>query len=258
MDAEENSMRTVKSADRVLDVFELFARSGRELSHTQIAEQLGIPKSSLSQLLATLVARKYLDVSPDKRNYSLGSRLLALVRRKAAAEDMVSLARPILRSLTEACGESSALNVLAEDEAVVVCAEMAPARLVSHMREGDKAPLYATSGGKIFLAYMASDALAAYLERVQLRRVTPNTLSSKAVLKAQIRQIQQDGTAFSHEEFTLGIVGMARSVADAHGEVIGALNVAMPAVRFTPAHRERVVAHLTDAARILTGQLALI
>lgn len=248
----DESIRAVKSADRVLDVFELFARRGREMSHAQIADQLGIPKSSLSQLLATLVSREYLEVSADRRNYRLGNRLLALARKKAAARDVVEIARPVLAELTRSCGESSALNLLEDDEAVVACAEMAPQRLVSHMREGDRAPLYATSSGKIFLGSLSDDDLSAYLRRTTLRRSTPHTLSSKAALRAQVLEVRHSGVARSQEEYTPGIVGLAMPVRDVDGTVVAALNVAMPAVRASAAH----CAFVGDALRRATAELS--
>ncbi|HMN78725.1 MAG TPA: IclR family transcriptional regulator [Burkholderiaceae bacterium] len=248
---DESPLRTVKSAERVLDVFELFARRRRHMSHAEIADALSIPKSSLSQLLATLVGRGYLELAADRRNYGLGPSLLALARQRALLADLVSAARPVLKRLTRACGESSALNLLSADEAEVVCSELGPHRLVSHMREGDRAPLYATSSGKVLLAFMAESDRSAYLAGLRFDRITPKTLSSRQALKSQLDEIRRSGIGYSYEEFTPGIVGIGVPLFDADDAVVGAINVAMPAVRYGESRRSAIVAHLIDAAKLL-------
>jgi hypothetical protein len=73
------STGVVKSADRVLDLFELLGRWGAEMSHTDLVEALQIPKSSLTQLLRNLVSRGYIEFSPSTKGYRLGRRVHAPV-----------------------------------------------------------------------------------------------------------------------------------------------------------------------------------
>ena len=113
---------------------------GREMSHTEIAEALGIPKSSLTQLLRNMVSRDWLAYSPSSKGYTLGSAFGRLARRAGRAADLASVAGPVLAELTARTAESSALNVLKGDMAEVAATVLGPQRLVSHMRLGDLAP----------------------------------------------------------------------------------------------------------------------
>ena len=248
--AEQSSQgAAVKSADRVLDVFELFAKWGRGMSHSEIAEHLDIPKSSLSQLLHTLTLRGYLEFGRDNRTYQLGKSFLLLVEQKLGPRDLGELALPVLEELTAACGESSALNVLPGNEAVVSATVLGPHRLVSHMRQGDAAPLYATSGGKVLLAYMAKKDREAYLAHVQIIKVLPNSIGSVKGLRMQLDQIRSEGVGYSMEEYTLGIIGLAAPVlVEASLPAIAALNVAIPAARFDSKLRETSIIALKKAA----------
>lgn len=258
MDTAE-SRPMVKSADRVLDLFELLARWGRPMSHTELAEQLGIPKSSLTQLLQTLVHRGYLVFAPDRRTYLLGPSLLALARQQRGARDIVALALPVLEEITRITGESSALNLLRGDETVVAATVLGPHRLVSHMREGDVAPLYATSGGKILLSFLPEGMREEYLARVQFERILPNTLRTAAALRQEIDTVRAEAVAFVNEEFTKGIVGLAVPVRAAppfaDAPLPGALSVAMPSVRYTPQVHADVVVALKRAALQLERSL---
>jgi DNA-binding IclR family transcriptional regulator len=245
----------VKSADRVLDLLELLAGPRREMTHTEIALALSIPKSSLSQLLATLQARGWLDFSHETRSWRLGATLPRLARAQAGAPDLPRLAMPVLQALTQACQESSALNLLAGDEAVVVATAMGPMRLVSHMREGDRAPLYATSGGKAILTLLEPAEHDAYLARTRFRRITPHTLSSAAALRRALAAVRRDGVAHSMEEFTPGIVGIAVPLPRQLTGTPAAINVALPAVRFDVATGQRIRRLLDDAAARLSQAL---
>jgi DNA-binding IscR family transcriptional regulator len=95
-DAEEMgngppSRATVKSADRVLTLFELLGRWGREMSHAEIADVMGIPKSSLSQLLKNLVGRGWLAYSPGAKGYVLGQALIDIARGAAQTQLLPSM-----------------------------------------------------------------------------------------------------------------------------------------------------------------------
>lgn len=251
----EDVQKTVKSADRVLTLFELLGRWGREMSHTELAEALGIPKSSLTQLLKNLVARGWLSFSPATKGYALGPAIAALARRSMQVRDLAELAQPVLAELTAATGESSALNTLSGDVSKVVATVLGPHRLVSHMRLGDTAPLYATSGGKALLAHLPPELLEEYLGRVAFEPATPATLRSVRALRKQLAEVRRNGVAYSLEEWTPGIVGMACPVLTRAGAAIGAINIAMPRVRYEPASEAAAKAALERAARELGGRL---
>jgi DNA-binding IclR family transcriptional regulator len=236
MSMDENA-GTVKSADRVLDVFELLARSGGGMSHGEMAEALRIPKSSLSQILKNLIARGYVETvdsgrGDNGRGHRLGQALIDLSAGAARMRNLAGIAEVFLAEITRQTRESSALNVLRGDVAEVVATVLGPQRLVTHMRVGDVAPLYTISGGKAILAFMPERFRADYLARVRFEAFTPRTIGSVARLKQEIAQVRKRGTAVTIEEFTPGIAGIAVPLLDGDGVPLGALNVAIPASRY--------------------------
>src|SRR5687768_9688807 len=90
---------SVKSAVRVLDLLELLDRVG-QLSHADIAEALEIPKSSLTQLLRTLVARGYIAFDPAAKAYRLGDAFQRFSRRANDSRDLVTFVGPVLEDIT--------------------------------------------------------------------------------------------------------------------------------------------------------------
>src|SRR5690606_22838446 len=109
--------------------------------------------------------------------------------------------------------------------------------------------------GKAILAFMAEDDRAAYLARVRFVAITPKTLSSVTMLRKELLAVRKTGMAFSREEFTPGIVGMAMPLLDESGAVLGAINVAMPAVRFNARYQKQIAAHLEAAVKAMRKQL---
>lgn len=226
------------------------------MSHTEIAEALGIPKSSLTQLLRNMTGRGWLAYSPVSKGYSLGTAFTKLARRVGQSQDLVSLAGPVLAQLTAQTSESSAMNVLKGDTAAVVATVLGPQRLVSHMRLGDAAPLYATSGAKVILAFLPVEVQEDYLRRVTFEPATPRTIRSADVLREQLKVIRKERLAYSFDEWTPGITGMARPIMSAEGDVLASLNVAMPSLRYNETVRMLVADALRQAVDRIERQLA--
>lgn len=241
----------VKSAMRVLDLFEHLRRWNAAQTHTEIAAQLSIPKSSLTQLLKTLVNRGYLEYDPSSKGYLLGPAVIALGQRSAETRDLVGVAQEVLADLVRTTGETCALNVLKGDVSEVVATASGSHRLHYSMRIGDVAPLYATSGGKALLAHLLPEMRRDYLARVRFEAVTPRTINSVAALEAELDEVARTGIAFVVEEFTPGIAGMARPILSRSGLPLAAVNIAVPVARHDAASKQRCLTALDGAvARI--------
>lgn len=245
----------VKSADRVLDVLELLARKAPALSHTEIAAALGIPKSSLTQLLRNLCARAYLASAPGANTFALGPAVFALAQRGRRGLDPVALAQPLCEQITRETGESSSLNLVRDGEIERACGANSPQALTYLMRVGSRAPLYAVSSGKAILAFLPPAERNRYLSKLTFARITPRTTGSSRRLMSELRRAAIDGVAYSFEEFTPGVVGVAVPALDQRRYPIGALNVAIPTVRYGEATRLRVIESLRIAARSLEAEL---
>lgn len=222
--------QAVKSADRAIDILEFVAESTVPPSFTALMEGTQIPRSSLFHLLNNLQDRGYL--SQDQTGgYRLGERLRQLASRLDTPSP-ATLVLPYLRRLSGAVNETAGFYVRHGDMAETVATIVGSQALNFTMRVGELAPLYAVSAGKIMLAHFTEKELDDYLARVAFEQITPQTLRSREALRAEIAVARQEGFAYSREEFTPGITGIA--VAVMHGTtLLGALNLAVPTSRFT-------------------------
>lgn len=223
----------VKSALRVMGILDLLGRWGSARTHVQISEELNIPKSSLTQVLKTLVRHDYVAFDPQTRGFSLGPAILDLASRTRTSRDLAEVSGPLLDFLTETTGESSALNFREGDDHRVVATVLSPHRIVAHLRLGDTAPLHATSGGQAILANLPRVEQDDYLSRARFTPFAENSLPNADAARDKLDRIRADGFARVMEEFTPGIGGIAKPILDAEGRAIASLSITVPVGRLT-------------------------
>jgi len=256
MTIDREARVAVKSADRVLDLLELLSRKSKPLSHTELAAALGIPKSSLTQLLRNLLGRGYLKFSPGANTYELGAAFFALNRRGRTGLDYAALARPILERLTAATHESSSFNLYRRDYVERVCGVDSPQVLTYRMTPGTRFLLHSSSAGKAVLAALPASERERFLSRTRLEPRTEATVKSVAELRRQLARAAKEGVAYSYGEHMPGVSAIAAAVRASDGAPLGAVNVAIPAIRFDRALRERCVRELLAARDALERELA--
>jgi len=242
----------VKSADRAFDILEFVGAAALPPTFSQLMAALGIPRSSLFHLLNNLLARGYLAQEGSAGGYLLGPRLRQLAEG-GARPSLAARVQPLLSRLSAAVNETTGFYVRAGDMAETVGSAVSTQALTYTMKVGEQAPLYALSGGKILLAQLAPAELDAYLDRVRFEAITPGTLRSAVTLRDQVVAARADGFAYSRDEFTAGITGIATAVSH-DGRIFGALNLAVPTARFTP-EREAGFRRELRAIATALGQL---
>jgi DNA-binding IclR family transcriptional regulator len=248
---KRNDMSAVKSLDRGLDILEYVAGSRRPPSFSQLLANLEIPRSSLFHLLNNLQGRGFIARDPDADGYQLGARLGKLAK-SVPQPSLGAQVAPYVEQLSAELNETCGFYIRVEDTVEVIVSAISTQALTYTMKVGVRAPLYAVSAGKIALAELQPDALKEYFGRVVLTRATPQTILSKHRLKQELRAVRASGFAYSRDEFTPGITAIATAVRR-DGAFLGALNVAVPSVRFTP-DRE---AQFREALRVSAHGLAV-
>lgn len=237
----------VKSATRTLDIIEYVVSRGRPLVAQEISEALGIPVSSLSYLLGTLVEREYL--SRTGRRYASGPGL-ARLQAQTPVFSLAETVAPLVRTLRIQLNETASFFVRNGWEVEALATETSEQALRYAVRTGSRAALHGFSAGKALLAAMPDAEVEAYLAGSERVAFTPSTIVGADGLRAEIAQVRRTGIAYTREEHTPGIIGMGRA-ARIDDEVVGAFSVAIPAVRFDAAVERRAADLLTRAADLL-------
>ena len=245
----------VKSADRVIQIFEAVGAVKYGITHSELVTVLGIPKSSLTMLLSNLVDHDYLQYDKLNKRYMLGWRLLALTGRLLSNLDIVSAGRPIIRELVSQIDEDVELAILKGTEILFVSKEECFQPLKYSVEIGDSAPAYATAGGKAILANLPENEISNYVKKARFVPTTNNTITSPDTLKKELEAVRAKGLAYSHEEYQKGICAIAAPIFDFRGTVSGSILVTMPTVRFDDKKKKSIEPKLLAASLSISRQL---
>ena len=237
----------VKSATRTLDIIEYVVAHNRALVAQEIAVALGIPVSSLSYLLSTLVDRGYL--AREGRRYSAGPGLQRLQARRDGFT-LAERAAPLVRTLRVQLNETTSFFVRSEWDVEAIVTETSEQALRYAVPTGARLPMHALASGKALLAALPDDELDRYFAETERVRFTPATVTAEKALRRELAEIRATGFAVTDEEFSLGIRGIGR-VVTIGGEPVGALSVAVPKARFDEAVQHRVMDMLERTAGLL-------
>nr|WP_237760017.1 IclR family transcriptional regulator [Arthrobacter alpinus] len=239
----------VTRASAVLDALAQSV-TGR-LTLSDLARELGIPKSSTSNLLQALEDAEL--ITRVGSDYALGVKLVELGAAYLSRRDEVREfyrfceAAPLLK------GETVRIAMLDGDNVIYLARyEGHPAvRLTSNI--GDKMPVSLCAVGKALIAKLHDHDLdRLYPDEAVLPVLTPKSLRTGAALKAEIGAIRAQGYAFEDEESTLGVVslGVAVPTHGSHGPSLGVSVTALQAT-FSDAQRAAMVQELVDLSKML-------
>ncbi len=243
----------VKSADRTLELLELFAGEADGLSLADVSTRTGWPKSSTLALLRTLHRRDYLDVTGADGKYRLGPRVASL---GSAYLGNLSLAREgadVVREVSRACDETVHLAVLRGRDVLYVAKEEGGGSMRMVSTVGRMIPAHATGVGKMLLSSLPRAEIdRLYPPGEDLPRLTERTVTDRGAFLHTLAWARQHGYVTDSGESTLGVECIAAPVIGHDGTTIAAMSVSVPEPRYTarriPALRDIVM----DGARQLS------
>lgn len=244
------AIRLVGAVQRAFAVLDALADGGAELGTNEIARRTGINPSTVSRLLATLVAGGLVEHVPDTGRYRLGLRLLELGNVVLASLDLRQIARPHLRALVESTGETATLSAPGDRDAVTVDFVQSRSSVQGVARLGRPSIAHATATGKVLLAF--GDRA---LPPGPLKGYTGRTITDRAALAAEVERVRERGYAYNFGEREDDLHAIAAPVWGSRDELMAIIGVQGPASRFDPEAMETAVEPLLEHAQQVSLEL---
>lgn len=245
----------LQTADRALQVLGAFTASRREWGVSELARALGLEKSQVQRLLATLAFRGFLVVDESTRRYRLGPTLVGLGRLAEQNDAVATLVRPVLARLAHAAGHSAVFNVPDAASYRVDAAVDGPGPIRYTTVVGQRFPGHGGAGGHAIFAHYPQDTVAVLFGREQeLERFSDTTTTDVAQLLNRYTEVRRRGLAISHGEFDERVSAVAAPVF-AQETVLGSVAVLGPQEHVS-AHLDQVGALVRRAAHQLSDLLA--
>jgi len=218
---------TYQSAERALALLTTFDESRTEIGVTEMAESLGVHKSTASRLAAALERAGFLNRAGKR--YRLGVELIRLGTLALRSFDVVATMQPAMEKLSRHTGET--VNLAVPDGADILNVAELPSTYIlscSGGWTGRRTKPHAVANGKVLLAYGAIAVPS------QLDRYTEHTITTQGALRDQLAAVRRDGYATATAELEDGLVAVAAPVFDGTGACVAALSVSGPAYRMPP------------------------
>lgn len=248
--------RLVPAVTRALDVLELFLDGDGTLSAPEVTRKLQLPRTTVHELLTTLAARSYLVTVPGRPGrYRLGVRTYQLGSRYAEQLDLAAEGQQVARQVAETCGETVHVAIL-EGTDVIYIAKVDSTHAVRMVSAaGRKLPAHCTSVGKMLLAALPERELDARLDGLELTGMTPNSITDEGELRAALASVRERGIALEHRESNPDVSCVAAPVRDRSGQVVAALSVSVPMIRWSQEREAELATLAAEGAEELSGRL---
>lgn len=202
----------VKTARRTLDLFEAFAEVKAPLTLSDLARQLEWPISSCFALVKTLEARGFLYAVSPRRGFYPTRRMLDRTTIIAAHDPIAEQTDAVLSDLRDTTNETVLLGRLQAGHVVYLNVFETEQSIRYSARPGDLKPLHSSAMGKALLAELPAKDRDALLATVELKQVTPQTITDPAKLLAHLDQGRTRGWHFTKSENVSDVMAVAKAI----------------------------------------------
>lgn len=228
----------MRANDRLLSILRVLGERGKPLSLTEMADLVGLPKSTSLRFLRSLEPDGWIVRNPEG-HYSLGPAVVALANQYVSSDPVLRASQSLMRELRDGLGETISLSrVMGLGRTCLQeFPSLEPLRLV--LGVGNVGPLHAGASGLLLLAHLPAD-VRHEVYGAGLRRFTSITPTRPAVLEKECATIRERGWAITYGQRTAGGVAVAVPVPDHNAPGgVSALGVFGPQARFDPTVDER-------------------
>lgn len=235
---------------RAITVLRTLADAPNGLGITELAVSMGLNKAIVFRLLGALEVEGMVVRAPASNSYRLGPDLIRLGTSALRATDLNMAAHDELVALVEETGEMATLEVLVGSDVLIIGEVQGRFLLGSVPELGMRWPAYATSTGKVLLAFAHPPA-----PEGDFTKRTPKTIISRRVFERQLEQVRLQGYATAVDELEAGFSAVAAPVRNHLGNVVGAISINGPTARLTTQRLSALVAPVRHAADRVSRRL---
>ena len=238
-----------------LNLLEVLAQSVEGMTAVELADSVGVHKTTAYRYLNTLLQGGYVDTDGDAR-YHLGNKILELGSQLLRRMPLRETAHPFLVKLSAETGKSVHLCVLDGPDVIYIDKVESQRSLPILSRIGSRAPAYCTGVGKALLSDLATDQIVALLSKSSLTKQTPTTITDPIKLLEEIKETADRGYAIDDGEHEEGIKCFAATIKGYGGASVGAISITGLKREFDSSEEaEKMISAVTETAAEISWAL---
>jgi IclR family pca regulon transcriptional regulator len=244
----------ITSLARGLAVLRAFSKEHPEMTLSQVASATRLSAATARRCLHTLVDLGY--AAKRGKLFLLRPAVVSFASAYLESMNLEQIVRPYLQEVRDKTGDSSSLAVLSDTE-ILYLVHVSTNRMVRvPCTVGTRFPAFATSLGRVLLAYQSKEALDDYFRKARLTALTEKTITSKSALRTLLAKVREERCAATEDELDYGLVSVAVPIFNAENQIIAAVNCSTSTAR---ADKSEMIASrvpvLREAARSIEIEL---
>ena len=244
----------ITSLARGLSVLRAFSKEHPEMTLSQVAGATCLNAAAARRCLHTLVDLGY--AAKRGKLFLLRPAVVSFASAYLESMNLEQIVRPYLQDVRDKTGDSSSLAVLSDTD-ILYLVHVSTNRMVRvPCTVGTRFPAYATSLGRVLLAYQTKDVVDDYFRKARLTSLTEKTVTSKSALRNLLVKVREERCVATEDELDYGLVSCAVPIFNAENSVIAAVNCSTSTAR---ADKHEMIASrvpvLREAARSIEIEL---
>jgi IclR family KDG regulon transcriptional repressor len=248
----------IESIAKALTILGLFNFRKPEWGVTEIARELGMQKSTVFRLLATMQEFGFIRKAEAGTGYRLGIRLFELGGVVATSFDLRDIALTYLHKIAEQTGETVHLGILNETDTISIETVDGQNTLKSSVLLGKRIPLYCTSVGKAILAFRSPQEQKEIISKINFIKFTDNTIIHPEAFEVELELTRRRGYAVEDMEYEVGVRCVAAPIWNSSGKVVASLSISGPSIRITHAKIPELAQLVVKATKKISKELGAI
>ncbi|MBK1624492.1 IclR family transcriptional regulator [Afifella marina] len=237
----------VAAARHAVEVLRCVSQAGGSIGINEIARRIGLHKSSISRVVATLEDEGLLEREPASERIILGIGLIAIAAPILTSRGISTIAHKHMERLAHDTGETASFSVWNGLEAISLDQVIGTNAITHYAGPGQSNAPHCTASGKLLLAFAPEAEIEAILAE-SLPRHTPHTITDPQALRGQIDEIRMRGFAINRGELSEDAGGISAIVRDLRHRPVGAITITLPMYRFDEARQDELVRQVCNAA----------
>jgi len=248
---------TVQSVDRALAILGIVSQHNL-IGITDICKALDLNKTTVYRLLSTLMNNGYIEQVKGSNKYRCTFKLFEMGNKRIQDLDLLEEAKPALEKLADLTKETVHLVVEEGTEIVYIHKVESTNTIRMHTWVGKKNPMYRTAVGKAILAFSDKEKAIDIWNKSEIVQNTPYTITNINDFLEQLVLVRKNGYAIDNEETEIGIRCVAAPILNFSKNVIGALSISIPTIRFPENEIEIYGNHVKKCSEVISKKLGYI
>lgn len=246
----EQDKNLINSIIRAIDLLGLYGKDKKELGITEISKQMKLHKSSVHRIVKTLEYKGWLEQNPATDKYKLGMKIMDVGSTLLKTYDYRDVIYRGMRELMQEVHETIVLSTYTDLWGICIDLVEAENYITYTSKLGHKTPVYSGATGKILLAYQSEEEIQRVIDN-GLQKYTPNTITTEAALREDLKTICERGYAISIEETDPGVSAIGCPIFNGLGKMIYGISIVGPTERL----KQKGIEALTDVLLIKSREI---